>query len=186
MGIDYPKILRAVQANERYQGNLDWGKARKGHPEGTVRSHIADLERNLHRLRRKLTDTENDKLRILIHTHDAFKAEATGGVPIRDSRSHASLARKFLAQYCSDDELLTIVQYHDEPYALWQRVVGGGTCDEQRLMELIGRIKQWDLFLAFLIIDGCNEGKTREPLYWFFEQIYGKVDSRFSREDILL
>ncbi|MEZ6147211.1 MAG: hypothetical protein R3B91_17675 [Planctomycetaceae bacterium] len=38
--------------------------------------------------------------------------------------------------------------------------------DEDRLRSLIERI-DWNLFLAFLIIDNCTAGKSREPLRWF-------------------
>jgi hypothetical protein len=45
--IDYPQIFAAVIADPEYQKNLDWGQSRPGHPEGTVRAHIAELEQNL-------------------------------------------------------------------------------------------------------------------------------------------
>ena len=44
---DYESVLDRIRADERYQRNLDWGRPRKGHPEGTVRRHIAELEHNL-------------------------------------------------------------------------------------------------------------------------------------------
>src|SRR6516225_8855630 len=115
----YQTILDAIIADPRYQRNLDWGKPRRGHPEGTVRAHIAELERNLDRLAPRLSEEEHGKLRLLIHTHDTFKGEAESGVAITDPRSHASLARAFLAGHCDDADLLAMVQYHDEPYALW-------------------------------------------------------------------
>jgi hypothetical protein len=34
----------------RFQKNLDWGEARSGHPEGTGRAHIAEIEPNLETL----------------------------------------------------------------------------------------------------------------------------------------
>jgi len=42
-----------------------------------------------------------------------------------------------------------------------------------------------NLFLAFTIVDGCTEGKGREPLQWLFEQVAGKVASKFTTADIL-
>ena len=57
------------------------------------------MEPNLETLRPKLSDEDYWKLKLLIHTHDSFKAEAQPGVPISDPRSHASLARTFLATY---------------------------------------------------------------------------------------
>ena len=95
--VDYQKTFQHVVSDTRYLANLDWGKARKGHLEGTVRAHIAEIELNLERLRPKLSDEDYWKLKLLIHTHDSFKAEAQPGVPISDPRSHASLARTFLA-----------------------------------------------------------------------------------------
>ena len=182
--IDYTQVLQAIQADERYQHNLDWGKPRKGHPEGTIRGHIADLEKNLWRLRHRLSEVECAKLRLLIHTHDTLKPEATQGVAINDPRSHASLARNFLAEYCADEDLLTIVQYHDEPYALWKQFEAKGSWDPQRMQRLLDGIADWNLFLAFLIIDGGGAGKTREPLIWFFDHISDKINSRITAQDI--
>jgi hypothetical protein len=183
--MDDAAILRAIQADERYQSNLDWGEPRAGHAEGTVRNHIAELERNLHRLRHRLSDDEAARLRLIIHTHDTFKAQAKQGVPIGDPRSHASLARSFLAEHCDDADLLEIVQWHDEPYALWRRWRHRGQLDEPRLQRLLESITDWDLFLAFQIIDGCTLSKSREPLQWFFTVIADRVPSRFSVDDLL-
>jgi hypothetical protein len=183
--MDAAAILREIQADERYQANLDWGQPRAGHAEGSIRNHIADLERNLHRLRHRLSDVEAARLRLIVHTHDTFKPQAIRGVPIRDSRSHASLARSFLAEFCDDPDLLAIVQWHDEPYALWQRWRQRFEIDEQRLQQLLDTIEDWDLFLAFQIIDGCTDSKSREPLQWFFAVIGDRVDSRFNGDDLL-
>src|ERR1700721_799851 len=122
----YQSIFTAITADPQYQKNLDWGQSRPGHPEGTVRAHIAEIEPNLEALRAKLTDEEYWKLKLLIHTHDSFKAESKAGVPIADPQSHASLARTFLAGYCNDPDLLAMVQYHDEPFALYRQVESKG------------------------------------------------------------
>ena len=181
---NYEQILSDIRADARYRQNLDWGEPRKGHPEGSVRHHIEDLEGNLAGLRSKLTDDECWKLRVLIHTHDTFKAEAARGVAISDPQSHASLARQFLAGYTDDPELLKIVQLHDEPYALWKKHQVAGDYS-QRLEQLLSTITNWDLFLAFLIIDGCTPGKSRAPLTWFLVQIRDRVNSRVTEEWIV-
>jgi hypothetical protein len=166
----YETAFNAVVSDPHYQQNLDWGKPRRGHPEATVRAHIQELERNLHALQERLSETDYWKLKLLIHTHDTFKPEAKLGVTITDPRSHASLAREFLAQYCGDTDLLAIVQHHDEPYALWRQWRDKGSPNRGRLAALIENIKDWNLFLTFLIIDGCTEGKSREPLVWFLNE----------------
>lgn len=181
----YQTIFQRISADPRYLANLDWGESRPGHPEGTVRAHIAELEGNLETLRPKLIGEEPEKLKILIHTHDSFKAEARKGVSILHSNSHASLARTFLAEFCDDDELLNIVQYHDEPYALYRQFTFKGSRNAERFATLLSVIPNWDLYLAFNIIDGCTAGKSRDSLRWLFQEIDGQVVSRFTNEDII-
>ena len=182
---DTQSAFDAIVKDPRYLKNLDWGDPRPGHPEGTVRAHIAELERNLESLRPKLSDDDVRKLRLLIHTHDSFKAEASAGVAITDPRSHASLARAFLAEFTDDADLLAMVQYHDEPNALWRQVETKGKCNAERFATLLRSIRGWNLFLAFCIIDGSTEGKSREPLRWLFREVDGKVASTFTAADIL-
>jgi hypothetical protein len=183
--IDYRKVFEAVVSDSRYLANLDWGEARPGHPEGTVRAHIAELEQNLGRLRDRLSEEEYWKLRVLVHVHDSFKADAKRGAAIADPRSHASLARAFLAEFCEDGDLLAMVQWHDEPFALYRGFCARGSCDAERLERLLGAILDWDLFLGFCLVDGCTEEKPREGLRWFLGVMSGRVESRFSEVDVI-
>jgi hypothetical protein len=183
--MDYRAIFDAVIRDPRYERNLDWGKVRRGHPEGTVRAHIAELVRNLNALKHRLTVDDSWRLKILVHVHDTFKADAKAGARITAPNSHASLARAFLAEFCDDTDLLAMVQYHDEPYALWRQYAGNGSFNEQRWSALLANIQDWNLFLAFCIVDGCTAGKGREPLYWLFQQVEGGVESQFTERDIL-
>lgn len=183
---DYRKAFEAVLRDPRYQANLDWGKARRGHPEGTVRAHIAELEAKLETLRGELGDDDYWKLKLLIHTHDSFKAEAQVGVPICDPNSHASLARAFLSAYCEDTDLQAMVQYHDEPFALYRQFRRKGQYDQRRLQAMVSAIQDWKLFLAFTLIDGSGSGKSRAPLDWLFGEIRSRVESGFIEADTLL
>jgi len=183
--IDYQKLLANVCADTRYQANLDWGQPRSGHPEGSIRAHIAEIELNLDRLRHKVSTEDYWKLKVLIHTHDTFKAEAQADVAILDPRSHASLAREFLAQYCDDANLLAAVQFHDEPFALYRQFLSKGQYSNERLNRLLQTICDWDVFLAFNIVDGCTAGKSRQPLEWWFTEVAGRVQSVFTAADIL-
>jgi len=184
--LDPAAALAAILLAPEYRANLDWGRPRAGHPEGTVRAHIDELERNLGRLSGRVTSDEAIRLRLLIHTHDTFKAEAREGVPISDPRSHASLARVFLAQYLDDADLLKMVQLHDEPYALWQQVRSKGQCNPQRFEALLATIQDWNLFAASLLIDGCTAGKGREPLQWFLPELGRRIPVKWTVTDLLL
>ncbi len=158
---------------------------RPGHPEGTIRAHIAELERNLAQLRAKLSETDYWRLKVLVHTHDTFKAEAQPGASIAAPNSHASLARAFLAEFCDDADMLAMVQYHDEPFALWRQLTLKGRLNEERLTTLLTSIRDWNLFLAFNIIDGCTQGKQRDSLRWLFRVVAERVESTFCEADIL-
>jgi len=183
---DYNAAFDAIADDPRYLRNLDWGEVRTGHPEGTVRAHIAELERNLEALRPKLSEEDYRKLKLLVHTHDSFKAEAQAGAAITDPKSHASLAREFLSLHCGDSDLLAMVQFHDEPFALWRQADSKkGKYNLERFETLLRNIADWNLFLAFNIIDGCTAGKGREPLLWLFGEVDGKVQSDFTAADIL-
>lgn len=137
------------------------------------------------RLRPKLSELDCAKLLLLIHVHDTFKADAQRGVAISDPKSHASLARAFLAEYCTDPDMLAMVQLHDEPYALYRRYERTGTLDHARLDALVATIRDWNLFLAFQIVDRCTAGKSREPLFWLFGVIHGKVQTEITINDVL-
>jgi len=78
-----------------------------------------------------------------------------------------------------------MVQYHDEPFALWRQFASRGKFNQERLNALLTSIRDWNLFLAFNIVDGCTEGKDRNNLRWFFQQVAGKVESKFTEVDIL-
>lgn len=169
----YQKLFNQLTKDPAYLGNLDWGKPRRGHPEGTVRAHIEELEGNLSRLPVEKGSEEYWKLKILIHVHDSFKKDSKKGVPIDHPHSHASLARRFLERYCREPDLLNMVQYHDEPYALYRQYAQRGRANPQRLSKLLAGIGDWELFCKFLLVDNCTEGKDSAPTEWNIQHLAG-------------
>src|SRR3954465_12928260 len=87
--LDFKDVFHAITRDKRYQRNLEWGEVRPGHPEGTIRAHIAELDGNLEQLRAKVSEADYWRLKVLIHTHDTFKGEAQPGAPIMSADSHA-------------------------------------------------------------------------------------------------
>jgi hypothetical protein len=166
------KAIEAILADPRYLKNIEYGEPRSGHPEGKVKVHIADLEANLEKLReRGISDDEYWKLKFMIHVHDTFKAEAAEDVRILDPRSHASLARKYAGHFTEDADLLNMIQFHDENFALWNQFDRSGSYDMRRFQKLLDTIRDWDLFLMFVIIDGSTAGKDRSKLEWFIREV---------------
>jgi len=165
-------IVEKIIADPRYQKNIEYGKPRAGHPEGKVKFHIAELEDNLEKLAlHGISKEQYWKLKFLIHVHDTFKADARPDVQILSPNSHASLARKFAAEFTTDEDLLNMIQLHDVNYALWKQFIATGSYDLERLDNLLTTIQDWDLFLMFLIIDGSTRGKERSKLIWFVQEV---------------
>lgn len=182
---NYRLVLEQIRQDPIYCRNIQLGEPRRGHPEGTIGAHILELEENLERLREKLSEEHYDILRVLIHVHDTLKPDSRNGVAITDPRSHASLAKEFLARYCEEHDLLQMVQYHDEPYALFLQQRKRGMCDADRWEQLLHRIENWDLFAAFLIIDNCTRGKSPAPLEWFLPKLAQEKAIRWSEVDLI-
>jgi hypothetical protein len=165
------QILRKIQQNPRYQANIKYGKPRRGHSEGTVEAHIQQLEENLEKLKYLVTDQDYQKLKILIHVHDSFKAESKKNASIEDPMSHASLAASFLSNYIDDQDMRNMIQYHDLGYALYRNFKTTGRLNVIRLEEGLGKIHNKDLYLLFCIIDSCTPSKGREMITWWVEQV---------------
>jgi len=174
----YESVLDYIKDDEAYKTGSQWGESRNGHPEGSVSSHIKELEQNLEKLcdTKNISDLEKYKLLILINVHDTFKIHARPKVAITNIYSHASLAKDFLSRYLDDKDLLNMVQYHDENYALYKKHKKSGQVDKERLEKLFKEIKDWRLFMIFIIIDNCTKGKGRSPLKWFMYKVKEKFD----------
>lgn len=179
-------IVERVMADVRYLKNIEYGEPRSGHPEGKIKFHIAELEENLEKLvSRGISEEEYWKLKFIIHVHDTFKADATPDVPILNPNSHASLARKFAAEFTKEEDLLNMIQLHDVNYALWKQLNTTGSYDRDRFQSLLDTIQDWDLFLMFLIIDGSTQGKERSKLIWFIQEVMKHKKTRVDESWIL-
>lgn len=179
-------VLEKIIADTRYQKNIEYGEPRAGHPEGKVKHHIAELEENLEKLAsRGISEDQYWKLKFLIHVHDTFKAEAVPNSPILHPNSHASLAKKFAAEFIDDEDLLNMIQLHDVNYALWLQFDRGGSYDVRRFELLLETIQDWDLFLLFLIIDGSTKGKERRKLIWFIQEAGKYKETRLDESWVL-
>lgn len=166
------KIIDTIKADPRYQRNIEYGEPRSGHPEGKVKFHIADLEANLEILGEKNISTSDYwKLKFMIHVHDSFKAEAKKETGALHPQNHASLAKEYASQFTDDMDLLNMIQFHDENYDLWREYLQTGNYDKERFERLLNTIKDWDLFLMFIIIDGCTKGKDMDKLAWFIDEV---------------
>lgn len=166
------EILEKILADPRYQRNIEYGEPRSGHPEGRIKFHIVDLERNLERLSaRGISSTDYWKLKFLIHVHDSFKGEVDIASPLSIRHDHETIAREYASQFTDDADLLNMIQYHDVNYSLWLQFSQTGAYDLGQFQHLLDTIHDWDLFLMFIILDGCTRGKDPLKTAWFITEV---------------
>ena len=173
--LNHREALGRLRALPLYQENRLWGTPRRGHPEGSLANHIADLEVNLESIRELLLGDEEDKLRLLIHVHDICKPEAWVGVDSDHPHNHALLARRLLEKLYPDPTLLAITQLHDDGYVLYQYYRRSGDL-RSRLTSILQAVQDIDLFLLFFLIDSCTAGKHTEPVDWMLGTVAQEVE----------
>jgi hypothetical protein len=158
------ELERAISADPALQDGLAWGKPRRGHPEGSVGAHVADLLETIERWGE--TGKRRRELRFLALVHDGLKNRVQNWRPKTGENHHAMRARRFAERYVGDERLLATIEQHDRPYSLWRRMRRTGRLDEHGLSEMLDRIPDIDLFLRFVELDGSTEGKSHEPIRW--------------------
>jgi hypothetical protein len=160
---------RALAADPVLREGLAWGRPRRGHPEGSVGAHVADLLETIDRWGE--TGTRREELRFLALVHDSLKYTVQNWRPKTGENHHAMRARRFAERYTSDERLLATIEHHDRPYAIWRKMRRTGRLDEERLDRMLEAIPDLALFLRFLELDGSTEGKNPEPVEWLREQL---------------
>jgi len=158
------ELERAVTDDPSMREGLAWGKPRRGHPEGTVGSHVADLLKTIERWGE--TGKRRQELRFLALVHDSMKYRVQNWRPRTGENHHAARARRFAERYTGDERLLATIEQHDRPYNLWRKARRRGQMDDHAFNEMVRRIPDLELFLRFVELDGSTEGKSHEPIRW--------------------
>jgi hypothetical protein len=162
-------VERAIAADPEWREGVEWGVARRGHPEGAVKHHVADVLRNVDR--EATSPDERRRLRLAALAHDSFKYRAPeGSARVGSDGHHGSVAARFLERFVDDPELVEVVRWHDEAFAAWLGLVkrGDRRRAEQRGRALIERLgPALPLFLRFFRADNATEGKSPQAVEWF-------------------
>ena len=159
------ELERRVTSDPELLEGLAWGEPRAGHPEGSVAAHVADLLETL-----ASWDEPADRraqLRFVALVHDAFKRDVIERLPKAGPNHHAARARRFAERYTDDPAVLSTIQHHDRPYALWRKMRRKGSLDEKGFERMLDDLADLDLFVRFVELDGSTEGKSRDPVHWF-------------------
>jgi len=157
------ELERAVADDPMLLEGLAWGRPRKGHPEGPVGAHVADLIATIDRWGER--GARRAELRFIALVHDAFKHAVRDWLPKHGENHHAMRARRFAERYTDDERLLATIELHDRPYGLWRRMRRVGLAEHQ-FARMLERIPDRELFTRFVELDASTEGKREEPLRW--------------------
>jgi hypothetical protein len=174
-------LERRLAAEPALLQGLAWGRPRTGHPEGAVGTHVSHLLA-------ALDDSDEPPerrslLRFMALVHDAFKYQVRDRLPRAGENHHAMRARRFAEKFTDDERLLSAIELHDRPYALWRKMQRKGKLDERGFERMMRRIKDPELFLRFIELDGSTEGKRPEPIDWFRDELVrrGLIDEPTAR-----
>ena len=175
------------------QEGMDYGKPRKGHPEGKVFYHTLEIIEKIN----GLGDTTETifKLYILAIIHDSLKFKVDCQKPKIGENDHGMIARRFAEKFISDETFLSIIELHDRFYYLWRRFSRNGIFEQEEFKQTMNRVKdEMNIFLKFVLIDGATGDKSSEPRRWFLNKLVemgyihfscGKETNQHSIESLL-
>lgn len=166
-----------IAADPEWLEGAFWGEPRRGHPEGKIIHHIEEIFKNIDKL--KVSKKIREKLRLIALVHDTFKYKVDENKERSGENHHAYFARKFAEKYIDDQEILEIIELHDEAYNSYQKGKRGDKWDiaEERATKLICRLKDSiKLYLLFYKCDNETGDKRQENLQWF-EQLCTRLQS---------
>ncbi|HVM16810.1 MAG TPA: hypothetical protein VM290_04470 [Gaiellaceae bacterium] len=160
-------LERAIAADGAWREGVEWGSARRGHPEGAVKHHVADVLANVDR--EATSSEERRRLRLAALVHDAFKYRAPeGSARVGSPGHHGSLAAEFLAGHVDDDGLVEVVRWHDEAFAAWLTARRDRARGAERARALAARLGDaLPLYVRFFRADNATEGKSPGSVAWF-------------------
>jgi hypothetical protein len=163
------ELERTLVRDPELVAGLEWGRPRKGHPEGSVGAHVADLVDTIDRWGEQ--GRRREELRLIALLHDALKFRVRHWLPKTGANHHAVRARRLAERYTSDERLLGVIEQHDRPYALWRKLRRSGRRDDAAFDRMLERIPDLDLFVRFVELDGSTEGKRPAPVDWLKEEL---------------
>jgi hypothetical protein len=163
------ELERRVSREPELLRGLAWGEPRTSHPEGPVGTHVSHL---LDALEASGDSGERrEMLRFIALVHDAFKSQVRERLPRVGENHHALRARRFAERFTDDERVLSTIELHDKPYALWRKLQRRGKLDERGFRRMMKRVPDPELFLRFIELDGSTDGKRPEPIEWFRDQL---------------
>lgn len=160
---------RLIVADPEWIAGLEYGKPRRGHPEGSVENHIPEVLANVDRV--AIDPEDRARLRLVALTHDNFKYQVDKTRDRTGENRHGWLARHFAERYITDVEVLEVIELHDEGFLSWKKAISSGklaagTARAERLIDRLG-LDLIPFYLRFFRADNETGDKTPDSLIWF-------------------
>lgn len=167
-------IETAICNDAEFIKGASYGKPRSGHPEGQVIYHIQEVLANIEKFYGE--DTDRDELRVIAILHDTFKHKVNQNLPKSGENHHGTIARRFAEKFPIHQNVLTVIELHDDAYNAWSQ--GGRRGDwykaNKRATNLINALEIGDcldLYVKFYHCDNATGDKEQENYNWFVELI---------------
>ncbi len=162
------ELEHQITQHPEFLEGAEFGRPRRGHPEGAVKYHIADVLRNVDQF--FIDSSDRAALRLIALLHDTFKYQVDPDRPCCGDNHHGMMARRFAELFISDQSVLDVTELHDEAYNAWQCGNRDGRWDKasRRALALLDRVgTNIDLYLEFYRCDNATEGKNQNCFDWF-------------------
>lgn len=162
------ELERRIMRDPEWADGARWGKPRRAHPEGSIAAHVADVLQHVDEV--AIDAHDRSRLRLVALVHDTFKHRVERRLPRIGRNHHGALARRFAERYVDDQQVLEVVELHDEAYNAWRsgRRRHTWTKAEARAQRLIERLgPSLPFYLRFYRADNASGDKDPEPLRWF-------------------
>lgn len=152
-----------MKTDELIKG-LMWGEPRPGHSEGQVVYHVKEIFDMINK--KNYSATERELFRLIALVHDSFKYQVDLKKPKTGDNHHGWYARQFAGKFIQDENILEIIQWHDEPFNIHRC---GKSKQESRLETLLGRPIDWKMFIGFISMDYRTGDKNNDSADWFLQ-----------------
>lgn len=162
-----------IIANSDFIEGVLYGEIRRGHPEGKIIYHIKEVLANVDKY---CNEANRSDLRLISMFHDTFKHKVDRTKSKFGENHHGMIARRFAEKFIKNNDLLKIIELHDEAYNAWLKGdrKNDWTGAIKRANDLISKLLLediLDLYLTFYRCDNETGDKTQECYVWFKKQI---------------
>lgn len=163
-------IETAIIDDADFITGANYGKVRSGHPEGAVILHIQEVLANIEKY--YADDPDRGDLRVIAIVHDTFKYKVDQNQPKSGENHHGMIARRFAEKFPIHQDLLTVIQMHDDAYNAWSK--GNRRGDwygaQKRATNLINALQIencLELYVKFYRCDNATGDKSSDNYDWF-------------------